>query len=113
MYLFSLLCLFQREMGGQRAAGSLQSTPPLSVKQQQQNAERYKEQKIQNMVHMHNLKVSTVCGGVYVLMVEHISLYILVCVLFIHRDLHVWMHCSVCSGISRHGIQWCGNEGYV
>ncbi|KAE8279864.1 Coiled-coil domain-containing protein 191 [Larimichthys crocea] len=42
---------------GQKAARSLQSAPPLLTKQQQQDtAALYKEQKIQTMVHMHNLK---------------------------------------------------------
>ncbi|GAA6214973.1 coiled-coil domain-containing protein 191 isoform X1 [Lates japonicus] len=43
---------------GQRSAKSLWSAPTLSTKQKQQDTERklYKEQKIQTMVHMSNLK---------------------------------------------------------
>lgn len=65
-------CLSHREkerLEGQRTAKSLQSAPPLSTKQQQhQDAERlYKEQNIQTIVHMRNLKVGTciMCVGVW------------------------------------------------
>lgn len=46
-------------MEGQRAARSLQSAPTISTEQQQQRDTQrlLKEQEIQNMVHMRNLKV--------------------------------------------------------
>ncbi|XP_039979331.1 coiled-coil domain-containing protein 191-like, partial [Xiphias gladius] len=48
----------RERMEGQRAARSLQSAPTLSTKQQQQQEteQLYKEQKIQTMVHISNLK---------------------------------------------------------
>jgi len=46
---------------GQRAARSLQSAPPPLTNQRPQDRERiYKEQKLQTMVHIVNLKVGCV-----------------------------------------------------
>lgn len=60
------VCFFNRErkrLERQKAASSLQSAPTLSTKQQEDTERLHKEHKIQNIVHMNNLKVGagTMC----------------------------------------------------
>lgn len=109
--------LFYRErerVEGQRAARSLQSAPPPPTKQQPQDTQRlYTEQKIQSMVHMVNLKVSTCNCGCTCRSVQQMYrckssnpwACIFACIL---------CACfSACRSISLDGIRWCWTEGYV
>lgn len=86
------MCSFHRErerVEELSGAKGLQSASPLPLKQQQQDREcLYKEQKIQTIIDLWNLKVG-VCG---LQVTAESLLYIIVCVVFlVFAEAFFWM----------------------
>ena len=112
-------CLFHREkqrMEGQKSSSNLQSDPTQSTQQppqQQQNSaeQLYREQKIQTMLHLSNLKVGT--SIVRVCVCVRVSVCVCVSGAGNVTMLMMCVRSSVCRGIFLNGIQWCWTEGFV
>lgn len=87
------MCSFHRErerVEKLSGAKGLQSASPLSLKQQQQDQEcLYKEQKIQMMTHVQNLKVG-MCG-LQVTAESLLYTYVCVCFFLVFAEAFLWM----------------------